>query len=75
MDIDAFIIRLAEALDIEDASRLTPKTAFHDLDEWDSISLLSVIAMLDEEFGIQIEMNEFKELKTIEDLFMRALTS
>ncbi len=67
MDTQKFIDLFAEALDIE-ASDLTVETEFRTLPEWDSMAYLSIIAMLDEEYEIQIENAEFKTLKTLNDI-------
>lgn len=64
MDVQNFIEKFAEAIDVE-ASELTAETEFRNLDEWDSVAYISVIAMMDEEYGIQIEMPTFKTLKTL----------
>lgn len=64
MDIQKFIEKFAEAIEVE-ATELTIDTEFRDLDEWDSVAYISVIAMMDEEYDIQIEMATFKTLKTI----------
>lgn len=64
---EKFINLFAETLEIESAN-ISPETIFRDLEEWDSLAYLSVIAMIDEEFDVQIEGAEFKELKTIGDL-------
>lgn len=64
MDIKEFIEKFAEAIDIE-ATELTADTEFRTLDEWDSVAYISVIAMMDEEYDIQIEMAQFKQLKTL----------
>lgn len=71
MDITVFIEKFAEAIEIEDSSLITSDTVFRELDEWDSLTYLSVIAFLDEEFNVQIENAEFKELTTIQDLYDR----
>lgn len=68
MNSNEFIEKFAEALEIEDASTLTVETEFRNLDEWDSLAYLNVIALLDEEYDIQIENAEFKTLKTISDI-------
>ena len=68
MNTEDFISKFAEALEIEDASALTAATEFRSLDEWDSLAYLSVIAMLDEEYDLQIENAAFKQLKTIGDI-------
>ena len=68
MDTTDFISKFAEALEIEDASALEAATEFRNLDEWDSLAYLSVIAMLDEEYDLQIENAAFKQLKTLGDI-------
>ena len=64
MNVQDFIEKFPEAIDIE-ATELTTDTEFRTLDEWDSVAYISVIAMMDEEYDIQIEMPTFKTLKTI----------
>lgn len=67
MNTTDFIEKFAEALDIE-TTGLSVETEFRTLEKWDSISYLSVIAMMDEEYEIQIENAEFKQLKTLGDI-------
>ena len=69
MEKKEFLNKMAETLEIEDLSLLNFETKFRELDEWDSLTYLSVIAMLDEEYSCQIESAEFKKLQTIEDIF------
>lgn len=64
MNVQEFIEKFAEAIDTE-ATVLTAETEFRNLDEWDSVAYISVIAMMDEEYDIQIEMPTFKTLKTL----------
>ena len=40
MDIQSFIKKFAEAIEVEDVDALTPETEFHDLDEWSSLSVI-----------------------------------
>jgi acyl carrier protein len=64
-----FIELFKETLEIEDRD-LQLSDAFRDFDEWDSLGLLSVIAMIDEEYDVIIESNEFKKLVTLEDVII-----
>lgn len=64
---EKFIELFKETLEIEDGE-VTLDTVFRDLDKWDSLAFLSVIAMIDEEYDLVIEGNDFRELKTISDL-------
>lgn len=64
---EKLISSLAEALEME-SSEINMADTFRDYEEYSSISELSVIAMLDTEFGIEIEMEEFNKYKTVADL-------
>lgn len=68
MEINKFIEKFAEAIEIDDTAALNGDTVFRNLSEWDSLSYLSVIAMLDEEYGIQIEQADLKKLVTLNDM-------
>lgn len=64
---EKFIELFKQILEIEtDTVKLDTK--FRELEEWDSLAYLSVIAMMDEEFDVVVEGNEFKKLITIADL-------
>lgn len=63
-----FLDLLKEVLEVEDRE-LSMDDNFREYPEWDSLAYLSIIAMLDEEYGVQIESAEFKQLKTVGDLF------
>jgi acyl carrier protein len=64
---DKFINLFKETIEIKDIE-IRLDTKFRDLENWDSLSFLSVLAMLDEEYDVIIEGNDFKKLVTIEDL-------
>ena len=64
---DKFIEAFKEALEMEDIE-IKEEDNFRDYDEWDSIGRLSLIAMLDETFEVQIEDEEFKKIQTIGQL-------
>ncbi|MBD5632824.1 MAG: acyl carrier protein [Clostridia bacterium] len=68
MDNQQFIEKFAESIELEDTSNLLVTTEFRSLEEWDSLAYLSVIAMLDEEYDLQIENASFKKLKTLGDI-------
>ena len=65
--MEKFIEKFAEALEREDEIKMEDE--FRNYDEWSSIAYLSVIAMMDEEYDTQIEEAEFKQLKTVQDLY------
>lgn len=69
MEINEFIEKFAEAIEVENVEALTPETVFQDLDEWSSISVMLLIAFFDEEFEKEIGNKELKEAVTIQDLY------
>ena len=69
MEIKEFIQHFAEQLDDTDVNELTPETKFRDLEEWSSIIGLSIILMVDEEYGITIGADDMKQAETIGELF------
>jgi len=58
---------LAEALEMESAE-INMEDQFRNYEEYSSLSELSVLAMLDSDFGIEIEMKEFNKYITVSDL-------
>ena len=68
MNIQDFIEKFAEAVEVDSVEDLKENTKFRELDEWSSLAVLSVIAMLDEEYDTQIENADFKKLQTISDI-------
>lgn len=64
---DKFIEAFAEALEME-ISEINVQDVFRDYKNYSSLSELSVLAMLDAEFSIEIEMIEYNKLKTVNDL-------
>jgi len=62
-----FIDLFTETLEISDREILITDE-FRTYPEWDSLALLSVIAMIDDEYNVIIEGNDFAKLKTVLDL-------
>jgi len=64
---EALILALAEALEME-ASNINGADRFRDYENYSSLTELSVLAMLDSDFGIEIEMKDFNKYVTVNDL-------
>lgn len=54
--------------ELEEDQALSLDTKLSDLENYDSISLLSVIAFVDENFNQQLDVNNFKDMETVSDL-------
>ena len=64
---EKFIELFKQTVDIEE-DIVSLDTVFRSLEQWDSLAYLSVIAMIDEEYDVVIEGNDFKKLLTIGEL-------
>jgi acyl carrier protein len=66
MKYQKFIELIKDALEIKDETSL--KTNLNDLPEYDSLALLSLIALIDESFGVSLSAEQFESVTTIESL-------
>ena len=64
-----FLNNFIDILDDEPNFNLELNSKFRDLDEWDSLTALSLIAMLDSEYNITINGDQLKNLETLGDIF------
>ena len=69
MEIKEFIEHFAEQFDDTELSEFKPETVFHELDEYSSLIALTIIGMIDEEYGVSIGAEEMSAAVTIEDLY------
>lgn len=69
MTIDEFVTRFAEEFDDTPAEEFKADTVFKSLDEWGSLTALSIIAMVDEEFEKRITGADLRSVETIQDLY------
>lgn len=58
---------LEEMMELE-AGTLKADTVLSDIEEWDSIALISFIALMDDEFDKVIKGSVIKQAKTVSDL-------
>ena len=69
MTIELFIEHFAAQLEDTDPATITPETVFRDIEEWDSLMALSLIAMVDENYNQKITGDDIRSSVTVEDLF------
>lgn len=69
MELNDFIGNFADQFEETDPSEITSGTVFHELDEYSSLIALSIIAMVDEEYDVQLKGDDMRAAVTVEDLF------
>jgi acyl carrier protein len=69
MKTEDFINELKDALEIEDEDQeITLETNIKELEEYDSLSVLSIIAMIDKNFSKQILSSDLVKVITVGNL-------
>lgn len=67
MEKNVFIEKMSDILDVED--EITMDTKLDELEEWDSLSIVSYVAMANTSCGKRIEPKTVREAETIRDLY------
>jgi len=67
MKVDVFLQQLADALEMPNVS-LKMDTDFRELDDFDSLSVLSIVAFADEKFGVRIPVEKLRTIVAVHDL-------
>ncbi|WP_448206561.1 acyl carrier protein [Azospirillum sp. sgz302134] len=67
MDRKDFLLALDEMLEL-DAGTLTGAEALDSLDNWDSLAVISFIALVDEKLGLVVAGEKLAKAKTVNDL-------
>ena len=69
MDLKEFIEDFAAEFDETPAEAFTPETEYKKLDEWNSLTALSIISMVDDNYNKTITGANLRAITTIEELF------
>ena len=69
MELKEFIEIFAEQFDDTHASEIQADTEYRELDECTSLTALSIIAMIDDEYDVQLKADEMRKTQTIQELF------
>lgn len=69
MTLDEFVKAFAAEFDDTPAEQFTPVTNFRKLEEWGSLTALSIMDMVEEEMGVEITGADLRNTETIEELY------
>jgi acyl carrier protein len=69
MTLDEFVIAFAEEFDDTPAEQFKADTVYKNLEEWGSLTALSIIALAMERFEKKITGADLRSCNTIEDLY------
>jgi acyl carrier protein len=69
MTLDEFVKAVAAEFDDTPEEVFKPDTHFRELEEWGSLTALSIISMVDDEADVVITGADIRSCTTIEDLY------
>lgn len=77
MEISEFIENFANQFDEPEKVTLLPSTKFRELDEWNSLTGLMTLAMVNDSYGVILPTEQMRKAETVEELFdmVRGLAS
>lgn len=67
--MEDFIKNFANQWDETEPEVFTPECAFHELEEWSSLTGLAILNMVAKKYGVKIAPMELKNCVTIADLY------
>lgn len=68
INITDFIESFKDILDEPELVEIKEGTEFKDIDEWDSLTNLTLIAMVDSEYNVKLNSDDITKSKTVLDL-------
>lgn len=69
MELTNFTENFASQFEETDEAVFKPETEYKKLEEWSSMMSLSIIAMADEEYDVQLKGDDIRNSNTIQELF------
>ena len=69
MEITSFIKLFEDSIDGITPGSVRPETALADVPQWDSLAVLTMLAQVDAEYGVQISGAEIQQCRLVSDLF------
>lgn len=69
MDLNDFIAKFSEQFYETEPEAIKADTQFKELEEWSSLKVILIIAMIDDVYGVTIDGSTINQAETIQDLF------
>ena len=73
MDINEFINKFAAEFFETDREEFNEETKFKELEEWESLTALTILAMVARDYSVKLSGNDIINADTIKDLYNRVV--
>jgi acyl carrier protein len=67
--VNEFVLKFKNQYSDADKIEMTSETPFRLIGSWDSLTGMAVLVMIQDEYGIDITAEKFRELNTINDVY------
>ncbi|EKD30766.1 MAG: hypothetical protein ACD_77C00477G0034 [uncultured bacterium] len=67
--IEEFVIKFAEQFESEDRESIKASTRYKDLEEWDSLTVLTIISMVNSTYNVELIGADVRGANTVEELY------
>lgn len=68
-NLNEFVVKFKSQYIDADQFEMTPETLFRNIGSWDSLTGMAVLVMIQDEYGIDIPVEDFRKLLTVNDVF------
>lgn len=68
MTQEQFLATIADALEL-DGDTMNITDDFRSYEEWDSLTFLALLTLMNEQYGLQLSIDTFNGIQTWEDLY------
>ncbi|NTV17867.1 MAG: acyl carrier protein [Bacteroidales bacterium] len=67
--IEEFVIKFAEQFESTDRKSIKASTRYKDLEEWDSLAVLTIISMVNSTYNVELIGADVRGASTVEELY------
>jgi acyl carrier protein len=69
MNLEIFLDQFRSQFEDTDLTTITESSEFKNIKEWDSLIALSIIALIDDEYGVLLTGSDMLRSNTVSDLY------
>ena len=69
MELNDFIQKFAEQFESTDRNSIKASTRYKDLEEWDSLAVLTIISMINSTYNVELIGADVRGTNTVEELY------
>lgn len=69
ISLEEFKKKFSDTIEDDSINQLEADLNFKNLESWDSFTGMTIISMIDDEFGITIKAEEMSRINTIQELY------